>query len=359
MFAAPLSPIAEESEEFDCPTPGTTPCHDDPEETDEEEWSCADTDTRTPRAGSPNGAGRRSSRHRHTPSMDSCCSNDTLFNIEDLTGIPTEPQIEQPQSEDIISTETKSSSEESKIQFNRNADLDAFDISELCPSSTERVDIEPSTQELNSDYCSPTRNDFLSKQLSSEEAEVQINSLKLLKKTDLIIPYNSVDTKRESFEYCEVDEEETYTISDILEHLDPEKVVEVEDVVKEENEQNHFLELKFDFKEHITPPSLKSNDKNLQNSERQNILTNIEGQNIEEENQNGREDVGVKQVADEQQKLPKGGDQKCESSGALYQNLEKIIENEVLDLERAKQVVYETVDDIKANGEDQFGKFIV
>lgn len=37
---------------------------------------------------------QRGRLNRHTPSQDSCCSNDTLFNLEELTCIPNEPEKE-------------------------------------------------------------------------------------------------------------------------------------------------------------------------------------------------------------------------------------------------------------------------
>lgn len=46
-------------------------------------------------SGSPHSP-QRGRLNRHTPSQDSCCSNDTLFNLEDLTCILNEPEKEIP-----------------------------------------------------------------------------------------------------------------------------------------------------------------------------------------------------------------------------------------------------------------------
>lgn len=57
---------------------------------------------------------QRGRLNRHTPSQDSCCSNDTLFNLEELTCIPNEPEkestvkvVEEPSTQEKISENLK------------------------------------------------------------------------------------------------------------------------------------------------------------------------------------------------------------------------------------------------------------
>lgn len=87
----PLSPIPEESLIED--VSGTnTPRQERDEETD---WSGrTDTDTITNDNETTSAhtleSPLRGTYNRHTPSQDSCCSNDTLFNLEDLVSGPTD-----------------------------------------------------------------------------------------------------------------------------------------------------------------------------------------------------------------------------------------------------------------------------
>lgn len=109
MYATPLSPIPEESccDDMFCDTTQ----HQDGSDSDSD-WSepgrtsqmedilIVDTETHTAlilESPSP-----REPLNRHTPSQDSCCSNDTLFNLEDLNygAIENEQSPEHTQEEE-------------------------------------------------------------------------------------------------------------------------------------------------------------------------------------------------------------------------------------------------------------------
>lgn len=105
VYATPLSPIPEESccDDMFCDQIQ----HNDGSDSDSD-WSepnrtshledilIVDTETHTAlilESPSP-----REPINRHTPSQDSCCSNDTLFNLEDLNFGPVENEPDTPES---------------------------------------------------------------------------------------------------------------------------------------------------------------------------------------------------------------------------------------------------------------------
>ncbi|XP_049818372.1 uncharacterized protein LOC109603335 isoform X2 [Aethina tumida] len=87
VYNTPLSPIPEESLIDDC-SEETTPRRQSLDESyisdSDEEQAGTQQDTETPSAHQSESP-IRGRLHRHTPSQDSCCSNDTLFNLEELT----------------------------------------------------------------------------------------------------------------------------------------------------------------------------------------------------------------------------------------------------------------------------------
>ncbi|XP_023311897.1 uncharacterized protein LOC108913857 isoform X2 [Anoplophora glabripennis] len=95
IYNPPLSPIIEESyiEECDIVSPRQE------SDNEESEWSEPDLpETLPPEAESQSAhtydSQMKGPHHRHTPSQDSCCSNDTLFNLEDLTCVAGDAEKE-------------------------------------------------------------------------------------------------------------------------------------------------------------------------------------------------------------------------------------------------------------------------
>ncbi|XP_072377014.1 uncharacterized protein [Diabrotica undecimpunctata] len=117
VYNTPLSPIPEESLIED--VSGTTSPRNE-KELDDGDWSGrTDTDTLTHEVESTSAhtleSPVRGPLNRHTPSQDSCCSNDTLFNLEDLVcGItdierdrdsPLNVNVEEIPSEDAVKSD--------------------------------------------------------------------------------------------------------------------------------------------------------------------------------------------------------------------------------------------------------------
>nr|CAI5819803.1 unnamed protein product [Callosobruchus analis] len=91
VYNTPLSPIPEES----C-IDELSGLHSPKQENDENvdsDWSgqCeAEALPQDTGSNSPHDSPYKGPLHRHTPSQDSCCSNDTLFNLEELTAVEKE-----------------------------------------------------------------------------------------------------------------------------------------------------------------------------------------------------------------------------------------------------------------------------
>ncbi|XP_030751016.1 uncharacterized protein LOC115878607 isoform X2 [Sitophilus oryzae] len=106
VYNNPLSPIPEESfeeNEDDQPTPEATPPK--LEETDSDWSDQGDPDGPQMLSSQTNESPLRVPNHRHTPSQDSCCSNDTLFNLEDFVCANEKDTTPDKDSENLLKLE--------------------------------------------------------------------------------------------------------------------------------------------------------------------------------------------------------------------------------------------------------------
>nr|XP_022912483.1 uncharacterized protein PF11_0213-like isoform X2 [Onthophagus taurus] len=119
VYNTPLSPIPEESYiDSDDDSPIFTNKRNEESDDDSCDWSIEDnissnihTEINSPKPESSMiSSPAKIPNHRHTPSLDSCCSNDTLFNVEDLN-LTIEPDriFETIPDEDESSKESKES----------------------------------------------------------------------------------------------------------------------------------------------------------------------------------------------------------------------------------------------------------
>ncbi|GLV44784.1 Cadherin 96Ca [Carabus blaptoides fortunei] len=154
VYATPLSPIPEES--F-CDDAYSDQLHNRDGSDSDSDWSepcmgrtspledilVVDTETHT--ALILESPSLREPQHRHTPSQDSCCSNDTLFNLEDLNYGPTDAD-QSPHHHGLTAQSSQSSDQEDLILQIEVTDNETLKLSLSNEDDEEDVEL-PSQKE--------------------------------------------------------------------------------------------------------------------------------------------------------------------------------------------------------------------
>ncbi|KAI4470225.1 serine/threonine-protein kinase lmtk1 [Holotrichia oblita] len=159
VYNTPLSPIPEESYDSEGGSGRITPkrindTSDD--EGDSSDWSVQEdnnsSNARTEEIISPripeSPARYRTDPYRHTPSQDSCCSNDTLFNVEELNGGLNDKMILEPifnQLDNPLDSMEDETSDSKYLDCNVDANTvpNERQLEDISPEKEQRLTVVP------------------------------------------------------------------------------------------------------------------------------------------------------------------------------------------------------------------------